>query len=200
MAFAGVGGTVAGAALAVLQQKKFVGHCAGTAASCMVCMGAFAGLQESSRLLRCDDSAANSIVAGAAVGAVLLGLQRGRQASLPGAIVCGFAAGTVYTLDDKLQPLKIAKQWLAENDLIDLDKSEVKQRKEKWRQIKRPDDAPLTPNSSGNTWGDYFGIKSLTDEEWLLHEQQRKAKFEQRLSQAGLKPEDRMIRHTEHPE
>ena len=47
----------------------------------------------------------------------------GRQAALPGAIVCGFAAGTVYTLDDKLQPMKIAKQWLAENDLIDLDTS-----------------------------------------------------------------------------
>ena len=47
----------------------------------------------------------------------------GRQASLPGAIVCGFAAGTVCTLDDKLQPIKIAKQWLAENDLIDLDTS-----------------------------------------------------------------------------
>ena len=32
--------------------------------------------QETSRLLRCEDSAANSIVAGAATGALLLGLQR----------------------------------------------------------------------------------------------------------------------------
>lgn len=32
--------------------------------------------QELSRLLRCEDSAANSIVAGAAAGACLIGLQR----------------------------------------------------------------------------------------------------------------------------
>lgn len=32
--------------------------------------------QETSRLLRCEDSPANSVVAGAASGALLLGLQR----------------------------------------------------------------------------------------------------------------------------
>jgi hypothetical protein len=95
----GVGGTLAGAVLAVLQQKQILAHSLGTAASCMICVGGFAGVlhhlnllpflkplltdtctmtvcQETSRLLRCEDSPANSIVAGAAAGALLLGLQR----------------------------------------------------------------------------------------------------------------------------
>ena len=47
----------------------------------------------------------------------------GRQAVLPGAIVCGLAAGAVYTLDDSLHPMKAAQQWLAKNGLIDIDNS-----------------------------------------------------------------------------
>ena len=106
--------------------------------------------QETSRLLRCDDSAANSIVAGAATGALLLGLQRelttcailycspapppalvswlicwllvsgGKNASLPAAIVCGSAAGAWHVLDDRLQPVAFFQQWLVDNDLMDL--------------------------------------------------------------------------------
>jgi len=95
----GVGGTLAGAILAVLQQRQLLAHSLGTAASCIICVGGFAGVlhclyslpfsqivvnshcavtvcQETSRLLRCEDSPANSIVAGAASGALLLGLQR----------------------------------------------------------------------------------------------------------------------------
>lgn len=106
---AGVVGSLTGAVLSILQQKHFLRHSLGTAASCMICVGGFAGssqpvllccvdlcrqgqqksvilplnmkfftavCQETSRLLRCEDTAANSIVAGAATGALLLGLQR----------------------------------------------------------------------------------------------------------------------------
>ena len=118
-----------------------------------------------SRLLRCEDSAANSIVAGAATGATLLGLQReacisqsyecaatetnytpaftsmplsmfvpvlltspvtlnvasvgGKAASLPAALVCGAAAGTLHVLDDAMQPLPAFRQWLMEYGLLD---------------------------------------------------------------------------------
>ena len=40
---AGVVGSLAGAVLSVLQQKHFVRHSVGTAASCMICVGGFAG-------------------------------------------------------------------------------------------------------------------------------------------------------------
>ncbi len=44
--------------------------------SLLTCTCAMTVCQEASRLLRCEDSPANSIVAGAASGALLLGLQR----------------------------------------------------------------------------------------------------------------------------
>jgi len=43
-ALTGVGGTLAGAVLAVLQQKQLLAHSFGTAASCMICVGGFAGV------------------------------------------------------------------------------------------------------------------------------------------------------------
>ncbi|KAL3157014.1 hypothetical protein ABBQ38_001265 [Trebouxia sp. C0009 RCD-2024] len=116
---AGVVGAFTGAVLSVLQQKRFFKHSLGTAASCMVCVGGFAACQETSRLLRCEDSAANSVVAGAATGALLLGLQRGRSASLPAAIVCSGAAGIGHLLYDTLQPVQMFQNWLVDNDLMD---------------------------------------------------------------------------------
>jgi len=62
----GVGGTLAGAVLAVLQQKQLLAHSLGTAASCMICVGGFAGVlhdinslpfsQTSGNLYLCHDS------------------------------------------------------------------------------------------------------------------------------------------------
>ena len=101
--------------------------------------------QELSRLLRCEDSAANSIVAGATTGALLLGLQRkrlqashshvhvhpqmqvyvrllaagGKSATIPAAIVCGSAAGIGHVLFDSVQPMQMFQQWLVDNDLMD---------------------------------------------------------------------------------
>ena len=40
---AGVVGALTGAVLSVLQQKQFLRHSCGTAASCMICVGGFAG-------------------------------------------------------------------------------------------------------------------------------------------------------------
>lgn len=58
--------------------------------------------QELSRLLRCEDSAANSIVAGAATGACLMGLQR--KLCLMQLLMWSSAASTVTTVQvERLQ-------------------------------------------------------------------------------------------------
>lgn len=191
LATAGVGGTLVGAALSVLQQGPFLRYAFGTAASWVICVGGFAVCQETSRLLRCDDSAANSIVAGAATGALLLGLQRGKNASLPAAIVCGSAAGAWHVLDDRLQPVAFFQQWLVDNDLMDL--SGVQQKPSIRSDQYKTQPASYNIDPSANSWGDIFGIKRLSDAEWKEHEEQRRTKFDKRLARAGLGPDERMV-------
>ncbi|KAL3157013.1 hypothetical protein ABBQ38_001265 [Trebouxia sp. C0009 RCD-2024] len=192
---AGVVGAFTGAVLSVLQQKRFFKHSLGTAASCMVCVGGFAACQETSRLLRCEDSAANSVVAGAATGALLLGLQRGRSASLPAAIVCSGAAGIGHLLYDTLQPVQMFQNWLVDNDLMD--SPGMRQQPMVWRTERHPE--PPTAESSEDTWGRAFGIKHLSDAEWEEHQRRRKAEFDQRLAKAGLAPGERMIQQRSRP-
>lgn len=200
IAAAGVGGTLAGAVLAVLQQKQLLASSLGTAASCMICVGGFAVCQETSRLLRCEDSPANSVVAGAASGALLLGLQRGKNASLPAAIVCGSAAGIAHILDERLQPVYLFQRWLVDNDLMD--KSVLYQQpptRAPVHQVPARDSSPI-PTSTGNTWGDTFGIKHLSDAEMIEYERQKKEKFNKRLVKAGLGPDERMVQQRQRPD
>ena len=50
---------------------------------------------------------------------MLTNVTGGKSASLPGAIVCGGAAGTGHLLYDSLQPVRMFQQWLLQNDLMD---------------------------------------------------------------------------------
>lgn len=46
----------------------------------------------------------------------------GKAASLPAALVCGAAAGTLHVLDEAMQPLPALQQWLMKYGLLDTGK------------------------------------------------------------------------------
>ena len=107
---------------------------------------AAAGLQEITRLLRCADSPANSIVAGAVTGSVLAGVQRkenvsrspaikccampqrqfphagGKAVTIPAAAVCGAAAGFSHLLWLQAQPEWRLRVWLVQQGLLEDDR------------------------------------------------------------------------------
>ena len=106
---------------------------------------AAAGLQEVTRLLRCADSPANSIVAGAVTGSILAGVQRkksvssvrlpsvlyhapkaprsagGKAVTIPAAAVCGAAAGFGHLLWLQAQPGWRLRVWLVQQGLLEDD-------------------------------------------------------------------------------
>ncbi|KAK9820430.1 hypothetical protein WJX72_010293 [[Myrmecia] bisecta] len=98
LAAAGLG-AVAGSILAVLQRAPMLHHTVGTAASCAVCIGCFSALQETTRLLRCEDSAANSIIGGAGAAYLLTYTTRGRGPAINAGFWCGVAGGVAHKLE-----------------------------------------------------------------------------------------------------
>lgn len=68
---AAVAGLAVGSVLSVLQQQPLASFTASSAASFVLLATAFSAVQETSRLVRCQDSPANSMVGGAGTGALL---------------------------------------------------------------------------------------------------------------------------------
>ncbi|KAK9812359.1 hypothetical protein WJX73_005130 [Symbiochloris irregularis] len=99
-ASAGVFGAVGGALLSVSQQAPLLRFSATTAASCTFCMACFSVLVEGVRLLRCQDSPANSILAGGLTGYGLTAVHRGAARAGPASVWWAAAGGLAHVASD----------------------------------------------------------------------------------------------------
>ena len=85
-------GAAAGTCYALVCNEPALAASAATSASFGIAAGTFFSLQELCRLLRQADGPENSLLAGAASGALLRGVHHGRAFALPGALAAGALA------------------------------------------------------------------------------------------------------------
>lgn len=116
MVAGGVGATV-GSVLSVVQQQPLVRFTALSTASFLMLTGCFSVVQEASRLLRCRDSPLNSVLGGAATGALLF--KSHGQPGARGAIICAAIGGVAHLAAARVEAAGGLQQLLISMDLLD---------------------------------------------------------------------------------
>ncbi|KAL4427821.1 hypothetical protein ABPG75_001910 [Micractinium tetrahymenae] len=194
---AGSAGAAVGSVLSVLQQQPLVRFTAASTASFLMLAGCFSVVQEASRLVRCRDSPANSVLAGAAAGALLY-KTHGRSGA-PGAVICAALGGAVHLLADKIQVAGGFAQLLVSMDLLDpppqpaQPPAEAEQQQSSHTSRSGRAEGAAAAAAAGQAgqppaarpwWHKYLPIKKMSDEEWERYKSQQDAAQRKRIEAA----------------
>ncbi|PRW56707.1 mitochondrial import inner membrane translocase subunit tim17 [Chlorella sorokiniana] len=114
---AGGVGAVVGSVLSVVQQQPLVRFTAASTASFLMLTGCFSVVQEGSRLVRCRDSPLNSVLGGAATGALLFASHG--QPGARGAVICAAIGGVAHLAAARVEAAGGLQQLLIAVDLLD---------------------------------------------------------------------------------
>ncbi|KAL4442039.1 hypothetical protein ABPG77_011300 [Micractinium sp. CCAP 211/92] len=174
---AGTSGAAVGSVLAVLQQRSLIGFTAASTASFLMLAGCFSVVQETSRLVRCRDSPTNSVLAGAATGALLY-KTHGRSAA-PGAVICAALGGAAHLLAGRIEAAGGFAQLLVSLDLLDPPPQPPAKAEQPHSSSSAEAGAAAAAGQAGGQpssrpwWHDYLPIKRMSDEEWEQYKSQQ---------------------------
>lgn len=143
------------------------------------------GIQETCRLVRCDDSAVNAAFGGAAVGHIVH-RATGRPAVL-GALAYGLTAAGVQAASDAWRPGESLRELLERMDLLDAPPADVIEHRKAIRAM-REAAARRAETQAGPGWlerlGDRVGMRRMSKEEWEAYLEAEREDRRQRVQKA----------------
>ncbi|CAK0748227.1 hypothetical protein CVIRNUC_001823 [Coccomyxa viridis] len=142
-------------------------------------MSFYGVLLEGMRIVRCDDSPINSVVAAGAASYILVSSHTGRQKAVPAALYCALGAGGLHFLTQRLQWDRALRRTLVRMDL--LDDEGIRE------ELDRPPEpfVPVPADELG--WRKYLPVRKMTAEEYEKY-QRRKAVRERHSITAARDP------------